>query len=486
MVFSKVICSMALSFTAISLCAHSPSPKVVVVGAGMAGLTAAYRLQQQGLDVSVYEARGRVGGRILSVKINDCIVELGGKNITDGGRAENMMRLVQEFGLETTNTQVDLDPCYFNGNALIPINPLLRRCGFQPELLKAQLDALALHSPNMRGIIDGIISSEDPIYKYLSVAIASYEGGTFDQLSSYYVDTLFHLLFGGVAAAHPGTGDEHSHFNLLSLKEGNSLLMEKMAATLGEKLYLNRPLVAVEQAVDGAYMLTFQGGKQVQADILILAIPCSVYEGIAFAENVLPQERLNAINKIQYGTNAKIFVPFSQSLTSTNWLIDDHATSFFESSECMWRLYYTGDTSCFSETTISDAYRSQRPLMEKMFGQHCPPFVVPSYAKDESFVDYEGPVGYSWPNDPYAKGSYSYIAAGQETVLTSMEEVQGEMVRTLFAPIDQRLYFAGEHASILLEVAGTMEAACESGERAARMVAQAIYSPALRTSMKAD
>jgi monoamine oxidase len=44
------------------------SPKVVVIGRGIAGLTAAYRLQEGGMDVNLYEARCRVGGRIGMIK----------------------------------------------------------------------------------------------------------------------------------------------------------------------------------------------------------------------------------------------------------------------------------------------------------------------------------------------------------------------------------------------------------------------------------
>ncbi len=91
-------------------------------------------------------------------------------------------------------------------------------------------------------------------------------------------------------------------------------------------------------------------------------------------------------------------------------------------------------------------------------------------ALDVPFFSYSSPIAYSWPNDIYAKGSYSYVASGQESLMTELEEVDGETVKSLFSPIDGRLFFAGEHASILLDVAGTMEAACESGERAARMV----------------
>ncbi len=55
-------------------------------------------------------------------------------------------------------------------------------------------------------------------------------------------------------------------------------------------------------------------------------------------------------------------------------------------------------------------------------------------------------------------------------MLTSLTEVQGELVKTLFAPIDQKLYFAGEHTSVLLDIPGTLEAACESGEKTSRMI----------------
>lgn len=56
-----------------------------------------------------------------------------------------------------------------------------------------------------------------------------------------------------------------------------------------------------------------------------------------------------------------------------------------------------------------------------------------------------------------------------------MQAYEQEIVKPLFAPIDDRIYFAGEHASILFDVPGTMEAACESGERAARLILKRHY-----------
>jgi len=110
-------------------------------------------------------------------------------------------------------------------------------------------------------------------------------------------------------------------------------------------------------------------------------------------------------------------------------------------------------------------------MIEQGF-ENCPSFITATYAKDEANLSYEGVVGYSWPNDPYAKGSYSYIASGQESLLTETVKENDETFKTLFAPIAQNLYFVGEHTSILFDVPGTMEAACESGERIARTIMQ--------------
>ena len=89
------------------------SNKVVVIGAGIAGLTAAYRLQQQGIDVELYEARSRVGGRILTVQVNDQMAELGALNLFDGGEAEHLCRLIDELGLKILSDILLFNHAYF-------------------------------------------------------------------------------------------------------------------------------------------------------------------------------------------------------------------------------------------------------------------------------------------------------------------------------------------------------------------------------------
>src|SRR5580704_10771329 len=72
---------------------------VVVVGAGMAGLTAARSLAEDGLKVLVIEARDRIGGRIWTQRIGDEAIELGAEFVH--GRPPELWALIDEAGIET-------------------------------------------------------------------------------------------------------------------------------------------------------------------------------------------------------------------------------------------------------------------------------------------------------------------------------------------------------------------------------------------------
>lgn len=456
--------------------ANQDHPKVAVIGAGIAGLTAAYRLHQSGIDVHVYEARNRVGGRILSAQVDGNISELGGHNILDGGHAENLRALIDEFNLELTENRLGLNPYYFMGGKLIPKHELLKEKQFSAEELSSQLITIVQKSKNMRDVLSALFKLEEPLYKLFSVMLAGYEGASVEKLSTYYSETLFHMLLGGISSAHPGNMQAEKTVDFLSIKQGNSLLPQKLASSLGDKVHMNMPLQSVSKTSNDTFLLTFQNGKQVMADILVLALPCSVYEDIDFTEDVIPKERLSRIQNVQYGTNAKILVPISHPFDKNAQYFNDHAGAFFHSGQNILILYYTGDAGKFSESSLLATYRQELPMLKTAFGADCLPSLMPILGQDMPYTIYDRPVGYSWPNDPYAKGSYSFIAAGQEEIFTAIQEEGQEKVRTLFAPIDQKLYFIGEHATTLMEVSGTMEAACESGNRAARMIIRSLLS----------
>lgn len=435
----------------------------------MGGLTAAYRLHQAGKDVHVYEARPRVGGRVLSIQTDGHVAELGAQNIADGGKAENILRLIHEFQLEIEETQVELDNYYFDGKQFISVLQLLRECRFKPERLKEQLAELASKSKNMQEILQALFGIHHPLYKILSVRLAAYEGGSVEKLSSCYTSTLYHMLLGGIAGVHQKKGREETYITLLNLKKGNGWLAEALASPLKEKLHLGNPLTALEKEPDGSYLLSFKNRHKEKADIVVLAIPCSTFAGIDFGETVIPPTRLKKIQQVCYGENSKIVVPYRAAQKARS-IVHNLMVGFSDASHGIITMYYVGKASKFTPDSLKWLYHQDKNVMDLAWGSLATSPLDPEYAKEQQFATYHGPVGYSWTSDPYAQGSYSYIAAGHERELASTTTEDGEVVKTLFAPVSRTLYFAGEHASTLTDTPGTMEAACESGEKVARLI----------------
>ncbi len=472
MVFVRMVRIVVLASMAMALSVGAQSPRVVVVGAGIAGLTTAYRLQQKGIDVQVYEARGRVGGRVLSATIGGMPIELGGHNLADGGDADNLYQLISEMGLDLVTRSMPLNEAYFDGQNLVSLLQLLDAKKFDPLSLQIQLTDLAMNALNMREVLDGVIPKDDLLNSILATRLAAYEGAPVEQLSPWYTETLYHILLGGLAAARPANENVTQQ---VTVSGGNSLLLQKMAQALGDRVHLNSALTAVLTNPDKTMTLTFNSASQVSADIVVLALPCSLYGGITFDAATLPADRVQAISQVSYTTNAKVLVPFSPSLVSSSGdVVGDGIVSVIDAQHGLVTTYVTGMHGLFTPETIYDVYTNIRPLMSAALVDVCPPAVVPVYAQDMQNMAYTGPVGYSWVNDPWVRGSYSYVAAGHETMFAMITEVAGEPVKALFTPVHNKVYFAGEHASVLMDATGTMEAACESGERTARMILKAI------------
>src|SRR5688572_2898676 len=83
-------------------------PKVIIIGAGFAGLSAAHYLHKKGIDFVILEARNRIGGRVFSHNIDpseNLVVELGAEWV--GNSHERVQNLCNEFGLSLQNNQFE-------------------------------------------------------------------------------------------------------------------------------------------------------------------------------------------------------------------------------------------------------------------------------------------------------------------------------------------------------------------------------------------
>lgn len=441
--------------------------KIIVIGAGLSGLTTAYRLQERGFHVEVYEARNRVGGRVFTINIDGHIGELGGQNILNGGEAKNSIALIDHLGLDTRRKKTILNLHYFFDGKMYNVTPLLKNRQTSPKDLTSQLQALALNAQTMQDVLQGLFNPQDILYKTCSTFLAGYEGAPVEKLSPFYISTLYHILLGGFCTAHPSTGEE-TFLDIMTVHGGNGLIAEKLAEKLSGRIHLNHPLQEIEKNPAGCYQLTFKNGRHADADILILTIPCPVYKNIAISANVIPDERRLKIESVQNGTTEKILAPILPISSKLGSYTNGRMITLENDDGCLLNMYYMGSHSGFTRATIEEIFRKDLPFVHQIYTT--PNLSAPVLAIDQSFGCYHCPVGHSWVNDPFAMGSYSYVGVGQEEAFTSISEIQGEKVKTLFAPLENSLFFAGEHTSVLLDIGGTIEAAVESGERTARMV----------------
>ena len=81
--------------------------EVAIIGAGIAGLTAAHRLSERGIDCAVIEASERAGGRIYGFNVGDRAVQLGGRWLGPG--QDRIKALAKEFGVDVRENSIFSD-----------------------------------------------------------------------------------------------------------------------------------------------------------------------------------------------------------------------------------------------------------------------------------------------------------------------------------------------------------------------------------------
>lgn len=451
----------------------SSIPKIIIVGAGIAGLTIAHRLKKHGIESDIFEARNRVGGRIHSVIINGNIDELGGKNIYDGGQNPiNIKKITQECELEFEeiskhNFIFGLD----RKENISLISDLLSKSNLDFNLLEERLTTIGNYSNNMGQVLDELLPGIDKLKDFLSLQLSVYEGDIVENLSNKCIEGLLDIIKQG--------NENELKTPVAIIKGGNALLPQALANKLHDKIHLNKELIEVSKNDSGKFELTFLETKnsgliKEVADIIVLAVPAGVYEDIQFSENVLPKQKLTDLLKIKLARHSKILLSFPENqknVLASDFLINDDQVCVVDKFSKKQILYFSGELSSFSAKTILKTYNTVIEKLEKCFEEQLimKPNNNPIMANDEFFQTYDSSVGYSWPEQKYSKGSYSFLAAGQEKLTDlTVESISNEPIRNIFAPTGN-LFLAGEHTSILSEV-GTMESACESGERTVRMI----------------
>ncbi|WP_270938997.1 flavin monoamine oxidase family protein, partial [Falsiroseomonas oryzae] len=438
--------------------------RIVVVGAGLAGLVAAHRLVEAGAaQVTVYEANTRVGGRMLSARGlvgEGTVCELGGSFVN--AEHADMLALAREFGLELEDGAAEAGPpllgTYFvEGRHRTVAEIAAEAAGFLPRLQamregpEAAKAALDLRSA--AEILDGLGVS-GWLRRLLDVGLTQEMGLEPDRMSGLYLVESF-----APDPARPQRG-LFSSDQRYQVAGGNDRLPAAIAARLGDRIRPGHRLQAVRRSGSG-YALAFDRGggtREVTADVVVLALPATILRGVALDIGVPPLAR-RAIRELAYGTNAKLLAglstrPWRGAGRSGECLNDlgiqtvweDHARP--GSGPGAMTIFAGGRTGVdFARGRAADRARAATGAIEAAL-----PGAAAAFNGRASRMN--------WPGNPYVGGSYSCFAPGQWTGFAGA-----------FAPVG-RVVFAGEHTSE--GSSGYMNGAAESGRVAAEAVARVL------------
>ncbi len=439
--------------------------RTVVVGAGIAGLHCAWRLAEADVEIVVYEAQDRLGGRMFTDRASfgaDRPAELGGEFIDTGHLA--LHELATEFNILLDDRVAEELPgmirdTWWIGGAAIDeaivqdqfaqVAPAIEADFFAAE--GSDVDYERLDLTPMSTYLDQVApAAQHPeLNTILSVAYRGEYGLETHQQSAlnlvYLIDAMqpdpFRIF---------GDSDERYHAH-----DGNDTFTTALADAIGhDRIALQTRLVAVRDCVLGGYEIELEdasGGSFVDyADHVVFAIPFTKLREIPVTVRGWSADKQDLIDTLGYGTNAKVIGGFAQRPWWDDFLATGSCVSDLPFQQ-VWDStlgqsaggtgiltnYLGGDEGLASDAgTALDQLRSRLPDLDGIW-----PGV------EAAFED--NAVRMHWPTHPWSLGSYTCYTPGQWASF-------GEEGRRV-----GNLHFCGEHTS--LDFQGWMEGGAETG-----------------------
>lgn len=447
--------------------------RVIVVGAGVAGLHCAYRLGELGVRADVYEASPRSGGRMLTDRVTfgsqDC--ELGGELVDTPHRT--MHDLAQEFELALADFRTD-DPsletaiAFLGGRRfslaelLVEFAPIAGRIDAalatldDPELAvtyRAPNGGAALDRTSIREWLDSIGAS-GAMRAFLDVAYVTEYGLETDVSSA--LNLL--LMISTDLARFEMFGESDERYRVVG---GNDAITAELARRLAPgSLRTGCRLVALRRAADGRLVAAFERDGATfdeTAEHVVCAIPFTMLREVRL-DLELSDVKRRAIAELDLGMNAKLMTGFRTRV----WRAQGSNGEVFTDLpfQCAWETsrLQPGAAGIVTNFTGGEharalGARSSADQMQAFLGGYERVFAGVGAASNARHVRMH------WPSHPLTRGAYASYRVGQYTAFCGAEiERAGN------------LHFCGEHTS--LDAQGFMEGGAATGAMAAAEVAE--------------
>lgn len=468
--------------------AAASQPKVVIVGAGIGGLSCALKLADRGVSSTVYEASARAGGRMFSNSgywADGQVSEWCGELIDTGHKTVRKLakrfdltlddlhaaepagseETYYVFGAHYPKAQADLDfaPVYAAASADLAVAGYPTRYdAFTNE--GALLDAMSAYQWIETRVPGGHAS---PLGAVLDLAYAiEYGADTSDQSA---LNLLYLLAYQPhpVAFASFGESDERFH-----IRGGNQLLPEAMAQHLGNVVY-GQKLLSVAKTPAGRYDLVFQGNagtSTVTTDYVVLALPFAVLRDIDTSQAGFSPLKNLAIQELGMGRNGKLQLQLTSRLWTQQgpWGLSNGSTYSDTGYQSSWDVTRaqagaSGIQNLYSGGSVTAAMASTTPFAKVPHAGVAADAAQGLAQLEPVFPGigalWNGKATQSLPHlSPLFKASYAYYRVAQYTAFAGNErEREGNVL------------FCGEHTS--QDFQGFMEGGAETGEAVGKLLA---------------
>jgi monoamine oxidase len=453
----------------------SEPKKIIIVGAGLAGLSAGFELKRAGHNPVILEAQQRVGGRVYTLRdpfTEGLYAEVGAMRIP---RAHSLtLEYISRFGLKTSDFTMDNPNAYYyiGGKKIRALdanaNPSLM--GFEVNKNEEGKTSGQLYMAAIQPLIDMLEKNGDSAWDEIISMYDQYSTREFLELHGWSegMIEMFGLLANQESVMNSSflelfREDSGNYYtNMVEIVGGTDRLPYAFLPELKDNIRFGAKMTAMDQSPDNVtiHYQTPAGKFSETGDYAIITVPFPVLRHV---EMLKPFSRAKnrAIRQLHYDASAKILFQCKRRF----WEEDEGIFGGGTMTDLPIRnLYYpdhgreTGRGVILASYTWSeDAQRWGSLKPDDRIVQ-----ALDDVAEIHPQITQEFEVGTSWMwhDDEFAGGAFALFDPGQQTLL------HDEIVKP-----EGRIHFAGEHASLYH---AWIQGAFESGLRAAIAIHQAL------------